>query len=389
VARDSRRKYLRRSAVMLDQGGPSPIYQFSLRGDELLQIADISRLGRSKKGKLLGYQRAGVKQHIRDIAEYLNGDNVIFPNSIIIALNARTRFKKSRGPKPKSSEGPGINGTLEIELPPENGPKPGWIVDGQQRALAIAQSNKPDFAVPVNAFVTDDLETQRDQFLRVNSAKPLPRGLVTELLPEVSSILPARLSARRLPSLICTKLNDDGRSPFHGLIRRPSLGSSGEGNAPFIADNSVILMLQESIGSPTGCLFPYRNIATGETDCDAIMAVLNTYWTAVKDTFPEAWGLPPSRSRLLHGVGLRAMGRLMDKIMPFIPLGRPNSLARVKTELDVVRPVCRWTEGTWEELRLAWNELQNVPRHIHMLSNLLIRTYVHARTPAMGHAAGE
>ena len=42
----------------------------------------------------------------------------------------------------------------------------------------------------MNAFVADEVDLQRDQFLRVNNAKPLPRGLITELLPEVSTILP-------------------------------------------------------------------------------------------------------------------------------------------------------------------------------------------------------
>ena len=39
--------------------------------------------------------------------------------------------------------------------------------------------------VPVNAFIADDVPSQRDQFLRVNNTRPLPRGLITELLPEV------------------------------------------------------------------------------------------------------------------------------------------------------------------------------------------------------------
>ncbi|MCP9784954.1 DGQHR domain-containing protein DpdB [Cyanobium sp. N5-Cardenillas] len=374
----NRRKLLKRSAVRLDQGGVHPIYQFSLRGDELLEIADISRIDRSSSNHLSGYQRPAVRQHIREIAEYLDGADVIFPNSIIVALASSTKFKMCRGPK--SNDGPGVNGTLEIELPSGNGRKPGWIVDGQQRALAIALSNKPDLPIPVNAFVTDDLEIQRDQFLRVNSAKPLPRGLVTELLPDVSTMLPQRLAARRVPSLICTMLNDEQESPFYMLIRRPSTAATSKKMA-LIADNSIVNMLHESIGSPTGCLFPYRNIATGETDCAAIYEVVATYWAAVKLMFPEAWGLPPTKSRLLHGVGVRAMGRLMDKIMPMIPIGRHNSIRRVQGELEAVASICKWTTGTWDDLNLEWNELQNVPRHIHALSNLLIRHYVQARMP--------
>ena len=78
----------------------------------------------------------------------------------------------------------------------------------------------------------------------------------------------------------------------------------------------------------------------------------------------------------------RAMGRLMDKIMAFVPLGRSNSVTRVRDELRLVAPICCWTEGTWEELNMPWNALQNVPRHINALSNLLIRAYVQSRTPS-------
>jgi hypothetical protein len=34
----------------------------------------------------------------------------------------------------------------------------------------------------------------------------------------------------------------------------------------------------------------------------------------VKDAFPEAWGKPSSQSRLVHGVGIKAMGIIMDRI---------------------------------------------------------------------------
>ncbi len=382
AAKKSRKKVIRRRALRLGQGD-CPIYQFSLRGDELLEIADISRIERDEGGKLLGYQRPGVRQHIKGIVEYLDQEDgkIIFPNSIILALSSRVRFKKSRGPN--VDDGIAEAGTLEIEVPTGANAKPAWIVDGQQRALAISQCRRKGLPVPVNAFVTDDVETQRDQFLRVNNAKPLPRGLVSELLPEVSTSLPRNLAARQIPSSLCNLLNSDKRSPFFGLIRRTSTQKAERGKA-IVADNSIIHMIQESISSPTGCLFPHRNIATGETDHDAILQILITYWSAVKSVFPDAWGKSPSRSRLMHGAGIRAMGRLMDKIMSSVALSRRGANKLVEGELRTIESVCRWTRGDWEELGgMPWNSLQNVPRHINALSNLLIRAYVHGRN---GHS---
>jgi hypothetical protein len=55
-------------------------------------------------------------------------------------------------------------------------------------------------------------------------------------------------------------------------------------------------------------------------------------------------------------------------------------VSQIQRELKLIVPVCRWTSGEWEELGdLAWNELQNVPRHIRNLSNLLLRSYVKAK----------
>ena len=121
-------------------------------------------------------------------------------------------------------------------------------------------------------------------------------------------------------------------------------------------------------------------MASGETDFEGIWKVLVAYWTAVKQTFPDAWGKPPSKSRLMHGAGLRSMGRLMDRVMSSIDPSSPHALSQVKHELHVIASACRWTSGTWEELGdLHWNEIQNVPRHIRILSSFLIRTYVQNR----------
>ena len=85
-----------------------------------------------------------------------------------------------------------------------------------------------------------------------------------------------------------------------------------------VTDTGLVEALRESIESPSGVLFPYRNIAAGTTDTAGIRTVLITYWNAVRNTFPNAWGLPPAESRLMGGVGIRAMGRLMERVMAHV-----------------------------------------------------------------------
>jgi DGQHR domain-containing protein len=366
--------FIRRRALRIEQDRAHPLYLFALSGKELLSLAEISRVSRDEGGHLLGYQRPEVRRHINNIVEYLNGGRVLFPNSIILALSAKIRFVEARGPKVDA--GLAAVGTIEIPLPRDGDPKPAWIVDGQQRAIALSRLKDQGLPVPVNAFVAENLELQREQFLRINSAKPLPRGLITELLPAISGALPASMAARRVPSALCDLLNQDPESPFRGLIRRASAGSA-ERKTNVVSDTAVVSMLAESLNSPSGCLFPYRNMATGETDFPAIRRLLLVYWCAVTAVCPEAWGLPPTRSRLMHGAGIQSMGRLMDRVMSGINVSDKHAGKHAKRELAKIRPACQWTSGTWESLRgLRWNDVQNTPAHIKLLSNALLRAYL-------------
>jgi DGQHR domain-containing protein len=244
-------------------------------------------------------------------------------------------------------------------------------VDGQQRSRALASTHRDDLLVPVTAFVTDDVVVQRDQFLRINSVKPLPAGLITELLPTLDTPLPAKLEARKVPSLLCDRLARDTASPFAGLIRRASTPRS-ERKQKFVTDTALVKSIQDSLSSPSGCLFPHQNVATGEVDVEVAWSILRTWWTAVRNTFPDAWGRPPRESRLMHSVGIRAMGALMDRVMPGIDASSPMALSHVEAELAPLRSVCRWTEGRWTALDgMAWDDLQCVTRHIRALSRYL------------------
>jgi DGQHR domain-containing protein len=372
----SKAEALRRRALRIDQNGKHPLYLLALSGDEILRIADVSRISRDNADQLIGYQRPEVRRHIQDIIDYLDSDDVLFPNAIILALSSRVRFTRSRGPQVHDD---GVSaGILSIPLVGSGLGKPAWIVDGQQRTLALSKSVRSGLPVPVSAFVADEVDLQRDQFIRVNNQRPLPRGLLTELLPEIVAPLPAKLAARKIPAALCEWLSTDSRSPFYGLIKRASMTGQQKRRA-VVSDTVVVKMIQESLTSPSGALFPFRNATTEETDFAGIGIVLVAYWQAVKETFPEAWGKPPSRSRLMHGAGVRAMGRLMDKIMGWHRPAEGDPTVYAMRELARVAPICHWTSGRWEEIGLAWNEIENVSRHISMLTDVLIRTYVHQR----------
>ncbi len=112
-------------------------------------------------------------------------------------------------------------------------------------------------------------------------------------------------------------------------------------------------------------------------DVDGVLAALSVYWGAVRDVFPEAWGKSSRDSRLMGGVGISAMGRLMDKVMTFVDPKAPKASERVRADLELIRPLCAWTDGQWLGLDgRSWDDLKNIPSHKKLLANYLVRSFM-------------
>ena len=348
-------------ALEIRQGKNRRLYSFAVDGKKLHDFCTVSRVSRHDGEGLSGYQRPEVVSHITQIKDYLESENPLLPNAIVVAFNPTVQFRPAPGSKPGISR----MGTLVIPVDPDcpDSDKPGWIVDGQQRSAALRDARIDSFPVCVVGFVADGYEEQRQQFILVNATKPLPKGLIYELLPSTEGKLPLALARRRLPSLIAERLNYDQGSPLEGMIRTPTNGIG------VIADNSILKMLENSLTD--GVLYNFEDI-------DDQLEVLKEFWDGVKRTFPDAWGKLPRLSRLMHGAGVISMGFLMDTIADRHRKQRKLTSKLFQQELEPLRKVCRWTEGYWDfgngEL-LKWNELQNVPRHIQMLAGYLLGQY--------------
>ena len=354
-------------AVKTQQGQDVDVFAFFLYGYDLTRVADISRIARDE-GELRGFQRKEIRAHVNAITEFLDSGPVVFPNAIILALSSEVEFKNARGSRPEGMTDVADSGTLTIPVRPE-GQRVAWIVDGQQRSLALARAKNSKIPVPVVGFVSPDIETQREQFILVNKAKPLPTRLINELLPEVSALLPRDLAARKLPSELCNLLSKDPKSPFHKLIKRASDAGDEEG---LVTDTAVVQAIKQNLRAPLGALSQFRRGGSEGTDAASMHRVLVQYWSAVRDAFPDAWGRPPMESRLMHSAGIRVMGALMDPIM----LRADSSAApesEIRESLSRIAPHCCWTDGSWEGLGWRWNEVQSTPQHISRLSEHLIR----------------
>jgi len=358
-------------ALHTTQGSGLDVYAFFIKGGDIVRVADISRIERDANDALKGFQRPEIRQHVKGIVEYLNQGDVLFPNAIILALSPDVKFAASRGSKPTGDARVSESGTLTLPIY-EEGQRVAWIVDGQQRSIALSQTQQKHLAVPVVGFVSDQVSVQREQFILVNKAKPLPTRLIDELLPETTAmVLPRELAARKVPAELVNLLHQDPTSPFHGLVKRASdRGASGA-----VATGTALLSaIKSSLSNPLGALAPLRSAGRdGGADVAGMYRILKTYWTAVRAVFPDAWGKDPRQSRLMHSAGLLAMGLLMDAIYGRLPADA--SVATVQGELEKIAPVCRWTKGTWETLGLAWNDIEKTSQNVKKLQEVLVHAY--------------
>jgi DGQHR domain-containing protein len=364
-------------ALHTTQGAGLDVYAFFIKGSDIVRVADISRIERDAQDALKGFQRPEIRQHVKGIVDYLNQGDVLFPNAIILALSPDVKFVASRGSRPEGDTRVSESGTLTLPLYSE-GQRVAWIVDGQQRSIALSQAQHKDLAVPVIGFVSDRLSVQREQFILVNKAKPLPTRLINELLPETAAIvLPRDLAARKVPSELVNLLNQDPSSPFFRLVKRASDRTT---SGAVVTDTALIAVIKNSLSSPLGALAPFKPMGReGTGDVAGMYRLLMTYWTAVKACFVDSWGKDPKQSRLMHSAGLLAMGLLMDAI--YARVAPDADVPTVQREVDKVAPMCRWTKGTWETLGLAWNEIQNTPQHIKKLQDALVRAYAASNHP--------
>ena len=250
MTRGTARKHISVRALRTKQGDGIDVFSFFIKGSDIARVAEISRITRDEDNALKGFQRKEIQNHVKGIVEYLDKGNVLFPNAIILAVSPEVEFKQSRGPTPEGIAEVAQIGSLTIPIR-EEGRRVAWIVDGQQRSLALSRTTNTEISVPVVAFISGDIETQREQFILVNKARPLPVRLINELLPEIGVQLPRDLSMRKIPSELCNLLNRDPKSPFFELIRRMSQEHL---RSAVIIDTALIKVMKNSINNPLGRL---------------------------------------------------------------------------------------------------------------------------------------
>lgn len=331
-----------------------------------MTVTTVPRVRRGSNKALEGYQRPEVASHIAEIRRYIETADAVLPNAIVIAFDDRVRFSKT------SETGSGEIGILHVPAPKEEESPPGFVVDGQQRLAAVSSCAHERFPIFVTAMIATSEEEQRKQFVLVNRTKPLPQGLIFELLPAIDGCLPTVLARQQQAATLTTLLNLDPESSLFGMVNTPTTPSG------IIKDNSLRRLLSNSLTDGALAVIMLDEPDPAERNY-AMVELVSTFWKGLTHVFPTATRLPASRSRLTHGVGMAALGFVMDAL--YLQRGSLSewSPEYVESQLERIAAHCAWTEGEWkfESGARRWNDLQNIDRDIRMLTGHFRKLLAH------------
>jgi hypothetical protein len=139
-------------------------------------------------------------------------------------------------------------------------------------------------------------------------------------------------------------------------------------------------MLENSLRD--GALYEITTLNEEKQANKKILGFLFDYWGAVSELFEDAWKLAPTKSRLTHGCGILSIGYLMEEVAHSVKANPKDRQAAFYRELQRIAEVCAWIDGEWvfaPDRRRRWNDIQNTPKDIALLTNFLLAAYRKAR----------
>lgn len=254
--------------------GKWTLYTFVIDSRRLDSLAFVSR---REEDKAEGYQRNLSGQRAADIAMYLERQEGVLPNNIIINFNAPVQFDDKTG---------------ELAIPDEE--NIAFIIDGQHRMYGLRKAAR-SYEVVVTAFVGLDIEEQAKQFKMINSKQ---RGVPSSLLYDLLDLTKNGTFVEQRGHELAVRLNDDSSSPWFGMI---DMTGSGGG---FITQTRVVTAL-EPLVSNRGALFQYSQ--------EEQFGILRNYFQAIRNIRPADWG--SKKSVLCKALGFSALLILLPQIL--------------------------------------------------------------------------
>lgn len=305
-----------------------------------IAYADLRKV-ENIEGKHSGLNRPISNERVKEIRDYVQRTDATFPNTIIIAINSE-----------KIVEQNGSEIVIAIEKDVAK------IIDGQHRVRGLeralneekeAEQKKQNikklerFDLIVSVFVDLPIEDQAAIFSTINLKQtPVNKSLVYDLFE-----LDPERSPQKTCHLVAKSMNKDESSPFFQRIKLLGRNPEIDGKVlykapltqaafikyllPMITDNAERdrELLKNKKPIPTidnaverGQVF--RRYFQKEED-STIIRILNNYFGAVSDVFPEEW--TNKDNPLSKTVGYGALMRLLKTDL--FPIGdRQNDLSK-------------------------------------------------------------
>lgn len=300
-------------------------YIASMRAKDLVDISysDVRRLAKDQRDleKYLGIQRPVSPKRIKEIKQYIEGEDSTFPTSVILAVDEKcAEYDSAEGGVGKLilKEYKGDTSGEEDSIPYSRIAK---VIDGQHRIAAFMdESNnwcfdygQRDFDINVAIFIGADVSEQANIFATVNLAQTkVNKSLVYDLTELAKTSSPHKTCHN-----VAVALDQEPSSPLYHRIKRLGTATPGRTKEPltqasfveslvkFISPNPVqdrndLLAgkrINRSIGSDLE-KFPFRNLFLDGKEID-ITEIIYNYFKAVEKKWPDSWSATERVGNLL------------------------------------------------------------------------------------------
>jgi DGQHR domain-containing protein len=298
--------------------------------------------------KYLGIQRPISKKRLHDLQAYVNYSDATFPSSVIVAINDASYASYDNQKKRLTIR----NFRLDEASPSIAIRQIGRVIDGQHRIAGLEAFAGEKFDVAVTVFVEADIADQGHIFSTVNLEQTkVHKNLVYDLYELARSRSPQKTC-----HLVAVTLDKDDQSPLHQRIKRLGFATEGRifepvGQATFVeglmahitndskADRDALLRGNplSQLGGDDVFKLPLRNMFIEGRDLD-IIQVVDNFFQAVRDRWPQAWDARGRGFVLNRANGVKALLRFFRHA--YLKVGIPGDVpTREKFLANVFTPI--------------------------------------------------
>lgn len=301
---------------------------------------DVRRVIQEKRDveRYLGIQRPLEPKKVKALENFVGYYDASFPSSVILAIDEKfVEYDEKEGKMILRNYGEG-----EKE-PSTNIRHIARVLDGQHRIAGLSAFRGESFDVPVTVFVGSDISDQAYIFSTVN----LEQNKVSKSLAYDLFSLAKTRSPQKSCHNIAVALDRDKKSPFYQRIKRLGVATVGRDFEPLTQAQFVEAMLKyiskepkedrdkllrgkslDRVAGSEAERLLFRNLFIDEKDLK-IADIINSYFSAVQNRWPEAWNFRGAGLILNRTNGFRALMRLFREM--YLDVASPGDLVPQKS----------------------------------------------------------